>query len=118
MLLLQQQVGGGMGALGHGGWLGRAAPPAAPQGLLPMRPYPPSAQPPPMPPQRVPRYGYGGVLQRSPPAAPSPRPQNANELLLLRQSPAPQPPHPPHPQDDNLPPLTPQDQLSKFVEQL
>lgn len=58
----------------------------------------------------------GGVLQRSPPATPSPRPPTPSELLLLRQSPAPPAPLPPP--DDQLPPMTPQDQLTKFVEQL
>lgn len=62
------------------------------------------------------RYFPGvGPLQRSPPATPAPRPPTPTELLLLRQ-PAPHPPHPP--QDDQLPPMTPQDQLTKFVEQL
>lgn len=60
--------------------------------------------------------GVGGVVQRSPPATPSPRPPTPSELLLLRQSPAPPPPH--APPDDQLPPMTPQDQLTKFVEQL
>ncbi|XP_063635647.1 histone acetyltransferase p300-like [Cydia splendana] len=58
------------------------------------------------------RYFGAGALPRSPPAS-SPRP--AGELLLLRQSPAPPQPHPP---DEQLPPMTPQDQLTKFVEQL
>ncbi|XP_045763305.1 histone lysine acetyltransferase CREBBP isoform X10 [Maniola jurtina] len=63
------------------------------------------------------RYFPGGVgvLQRSPPATPSPRPPTPSELLLLRQSPAPPAPLAP---DDQLPPMTPQDQLTKFVEQL
>lgn len=60
--------------------------------------------------------GVGGVLQRSPPATPSPRPPTPSELLLLRQSPAPAAPH--HAPDDQPPPMTPQDQLTKFVEQL
>ncbi|XP_037871053.1 histone lysine acetyltransferase CREBBP isoform X3 [Bombyx mori] len=60
--------------------------------------------------------GVGGVVQRSPPATPSPRPPTPSELHLLRQSPAPPAPHPPP--DDQLPPMTPQDQLTKFVEQL
>ncbi|XP_069355326.1 CREB-binding protein isoform X5 [Maniola hyperantus] len=59
--------------------------------------------------------GGVGVLQRSPPATPSPRPPTPSELLLLRQSPAPPAPLAP---DDQLPPMTPQDQLTKFVEQL
>ncbi|CAG4940100.1 unnamed protein product [Colias eurytheme] len=60
------------------------------------------------------RY-FPGAVQRSPPATPAPRPPTPSELLLLRQSPAPPAPHPP---DDQLPPMTPQDQLTKFVEQL
>lgn len=63
------------------------------------------------------RYAFGGGgVARSPPATPSPRPPTPSELLLLRQSPAPPQPHPPP--DDQLPPMTPQDQLTKFVEQL
>ncbi|CAH2208676.1 jg5354, partial [Pararge aegeria aegeria] len=38
-----------------------------------------------------------------------------SELLMMRQSPAPPAPHAP---DEQLPPMTPQDQLTKFVEQL
>lgn len=61
------------------------------------------------------RYFPGGVVG-SPPATPAPRPPTPSELLLLRQSSSQPAPHPPP--DDQLPPMTPQDQLTKFVEQL
>lgn len=60
------------------------------------------------------RY-FSPLLQRSPPANTSPRPPApAEQLLLLRPAGA----APPPALDDQLPPMTPQDQLTKFVEQL
>lgn len=115
-------MGGGVGGVGmghaQGGWFKQQAPVSS--GLIGMRsPYggagvsgvvPGGAR------LSARFYGAGGgVVARSPPATPSPRPPTPSELLLLRQSPAPLQPPPP---DDQLPPMTPQDQLTKFVEQL
>ncbi|KAJ8721635.1 hypothetical protein PYW07_002410 [Mythimna separata] len=58
-------------------------------------------------------YSVGGVATRSPPSTPSLRPPTPSKLLLLRQSPAPAAPL--APAEDQLPPMTPRDQLTNFV---